>query len=96
MKTVLIMSGEFFQVSMAKEILEDNNIPCAMQSEHGDWLSIQLGSKTETFNLIVAEENSEKAINLLDSVFLSADDEDWNDELDKELDQITDEELEKE
>ena len=96
MKTVLIMSGEFFQVSMAKEILEDNNSPCAMQSEHGDWLSIQLGSKTETFNLIVAEENSEKAINLLDSVFQSADDEDSDENFDDELDEEFEDELEEE
>ncbi len=68
MEQIMVFRGPFIDVSMAKEVLENNGIPCLMRSEHGERFILRTGGLLEDYFLYVSREEEEKARELLQSI----------------------------
>lgn len=64
---VLVTEGKSFDISLKENLLKNNGIPCLIQSEYGSGFVMQAGNLLENYKLYVAEENLNRARELLDS-----------------------------
>lgn len=62
MDVICIFEGSFIEVSIAKDILDDEGIACFMQSEHGEAFLLKTGGTAfERYQLYVNPEQAEEA-----------------------------------
>ncbi len=64
MDTVKIFSGTRIYVEMLKEILENNNIPCLINTGNRLPFDLYPGGAFEVYDLYVNPEDAERAIDL--------------------------------
>ena len=63
--SVLIFSGSRFQADLAKELLEGENIPFLLTSEHGAGFVLRAGDILEQYYIFVNPANQKRAEELL-------------------------------
>lgn len=61
MDMVMAFKGSKVSAEMAKNMLENNKIPCLMRSKHGVGFVMKTGSALEEYYLFVNPEDQEKA-----------------------------------
>lgn len=72
---VIVYKGSQIHAEMAREILEQNGIPCLLTSEHGAGFVMRAGGILEEYYLYVRPDHAERALDLVAIV----DEESWDD-----------------
>ncbi|HHV42156.1 MAG TPA: DUF2007 domain-containing protein [Clostridiaceae bacterium] len=63
--TVLVFTGAYIDVELAKGLLENNNIPFLLKSQHGSGFVIRAGYVLEKYYLYVHRKDKDKAEEIL-------------------------------
>ncbi|MDD4324332.1 MAG: DUF2007 domain-containing protein [Eubacteriales bacterium] len=62
---VLVFSGKHFEADLAKGLLESNQIPYVMRSEHGAGFVLRAGDILEQYYIFVNTEDRQRAEEIL-------------------------------
>ena len=79
-KPIQVFAGEFWQASLVKQLLEDNNIPAFMENEHMGSIApwrIEPGG-FNPFKVIISNEQYDLAVKLIEEFDSAPDEQDAN------------------